>query len=105
MDLLDFESVKKATHEILTREGSNGRLDIPFNNAGTVARKSAPLSAQQHEYHSCINSLGPFLLTRLLEPILSQTARSAASGSVRVVRPASVMLEMNSPNGGIRREF
>ncbi|KAI0191844.1 hypothetical protein EV127DRAFT_337700, partial [Xylaria flabelliformis] len=105
MDLLDFESVKKAAHEFLTREGSNGRLDILFNNASIVARKSAPLSAQQHEHHVRINSLGPYLLTRLLEPILSQTARNAASGSVRVVRPASVKVEMNSPNGGIRREF
>ncbi|KAI0481277.1 hypothetical protein GGR56DRAFT_629664 [Xylariaceae sp. FL0804] len=115
MDLLDFTSVTSAARQFLAREGARpdgGRLDVLFNNAGTGARRDAPPSAQGHEYHFCINSLGPYLLTRLLEPMLARTAARNATtapheeaGSVRVVWPASIMVEMNSPRGGIRREF
>lgn len=46
-----------------------------------------------------------FLLTRLLMPILSKTAVQALRGSVRVVWPASCLVEMMSPKTGIRKEF
>ncbi|KAI1323453.1 hypothetical protein F5Y16DRAFT_412665 [Xylariaceae sp. FL0255] len=78
MDLLDFATVRKATQEFLDRESPNGRLDVLFNIAGTGGRKNAPLSEQGHEYHFCINSM---------------------------VWAASIRVEMNSPKGGIRREF
>ncbi|GAB1314784.1 hypothetical protein MFIFM68171_04994 [Madurella fahalii] len=83
MDLMDLASVKTAAQQFLGRHP--GRLDILFNNAGTAARKNAPLTAQGNEYHVGINSLGGFLLAKLLTPILSQTAKQAPAGSVRVV--------------------
>ncbi|KAI0534766.1 hypothetical protein GGR58DRAFT_520086 [Xylaria digitata] len=102
MDLMDLHSVKRAAQAFQSRES---RLNILFNNAGTGARKDAPLSAQGHEYHFSINVLGGFLLTRLLNPTLSQTARNLPPNSVRVVWPASILVEMMSPKTGINPRF
>ncbi|KAI0010788.1 hypothetical protein F4779DRAFT_576125 [Xylariaceae sp. FL0662B] len=104
MDLEDFASVQSAAHEFLQREGPDGRLDVLFNNAGTGGRKDAPF-IQGNEYHFTTNTLGPFLLARLLTPILSRTAEGSAPGSVRVVWPASLLVENGSPKGGVREEF
>lgn len=76
-----------------------------FNNAGTGGRKNAPLGAQGNEYHFTTNTLGPFLLARLLTPILSSTARRSPPGSVRVVWAASLLVETGSPKSGVRQEF
>lgn len=93
MDLEDFASVQKAAHEFLEHKGSDGRLDVLFNNAGTGGRKDAPLGVQGNEYHFTTNTLGPFLLARLLTPILSRTAERSTPGSVRVVWPASLLVD------------
>ena len=105
MDLTDLTTVKAAAQQFLELEGPHGRLDILFNNAGTGARRNAPPCHQGHEYHFCINSIGPYLLTRLLMPILSQTAKSSPQNTVRVVWPASILIEMMAPETGIRKEF
>lgn len=111
VDLIDFASVRSAAQQFLEREGGGGgRLDVLFNNAGTGAWKNAPASRQGHEYHFTVNSLGSFLLTRLLMPIMTKTAAVATAGqspcgSVRVVWAASCLVEMMSPQGGIRKEF
>lgn len=76
-----------------------------FNNAGTGGRKNAPLGVQGNEYHFTTNTLGPFLLARLLSPILSSTAKRSPKGSVRVVWPASLLVETGSPKGGVREDF
>ncbi|ETS76418.1 hypothetical protein PFICI_11805 [Pestalotiopsis fici W106-1] len=105
MDLMDFATVRAAAHKFLELEGPNGRLDILFNNAGTGALKNAPSSRQGLEYHFVVNSLGPYLLTRLLTPILTKTAQSCPKDSVRVVWPASILVEMGSPKEGIQKKF
>ncbi|KAK6222394.1 hypothetical protein LQW54_001094 [Pestalotiopsis sp. IQ-011] len=105
MDLLDSATVKAATQKFLEMEGPDGRLDVLFNNAGTGALKNAPPSRQGHEHHFAINSLGPYLLTRLLTPILTRTAKSCPKDSVRVIWPASILVEMMSPQEGIRKKF
>lgn len=102
MDLMDLATVKAAAQEFLAAEE---RLDALFNNAGTGATKNAPLTAQGHEYHFGTNCLGGFLLARLLTPILSRTAKQAPANAVRVVWPASCLVEMMTPEGGIRLEF
>ncbi|KAJ4397492.1 hypothetical protein N0V93_001722 [Gnomoniopsis smithogilvyi] len=107
MDLNDFETVKSAALEFLDREGSEGRLDVLFNNAGTGGRKNAPKGAQGYEYHMTINVLGGFILTQHLLPILTRTAAlpGSSTGSVRVVCPASVLVEMGSPKSGIHQDW
>ncbi|GAW24050.1 hypothetical protein ANO14919_136290 [Xylariales sp. No.14919] len=105
MDLLDLASVKRATKDFLSREGPCGRLDVLFDNAGTGALKNAPSSPQGHEYHFSINVLGGFLLTLLLAPIISRTACNLPPNSVRVVWSASVMVDMMSPESGIKPQF
>ncbi|KAK4458710.1 hypothetical protein QBC42DRAFT_19699 [Cladorrhinum samala] len=102
MDLIDLATVKAAAHEFLAAEE---RLDALFNNAGTGATKKAPLTAQGHEYHFGTNCLGGFLLARLLTPVLSKTAKQAPASAVRVVWPASCLVDMMTPEGGIRPEF
>ncbi|KAI2781146.1 hypothetical protein F4815DRAFT_444693 [Daldinia loculata] len=51
--------------------------------------------------------MGAFLLTRLLTPILSKTASSSplTRGSVRVVRPASILVDTTSPKSGICTDY
>ncbi|KAG8167129.1 hypothetical protein KVR01_002818 [Diaporthe batatas] len=105
MDLMDLESVKGAALEFLDREGPDGRLDVLFNNAGTGARKNAPKSAQGHEYHMTTNTLGSFVLTQHLLPILSRTASSSPAGTVRVIWAASILVEMNAPPSGVSKEW
>ncbi|KAI1655510.1 NAD(P)-binding protein [Daldinia decipiens] len=105
MDMIDFESVKNAAQQFLALEGSDGRLDVLFNNAGTGARKNAPRTPQGHEYHFATNSIGHHLLTRLLAPIMSRTAKKSPKDTVRVVWAASVLVDVMSPRGGIRKEY
>ncbi|KJZ72356.1 hypothetical protein HIM_08282 [Hirsutella minnesotensis 3608] len=105
MDLTDLETVKAAAQDFIERQGPDGRLDVLFNNAGTAARPKAPATRQGHEYHFGVNSLGGFLLARLLTPILARTAKLAPASSVRVVWPASCLVEMMTPDNGIRSEF
>ncbi|KAK8036277.1 NAD(P)-binding protein [Apiospora rasikravindrae] len=105
VDLLDFATVQAAAQQFLQCEGPNGRLDVLFNNAGTGAVSNAPKSKQGCEYHFCVNSIGAHLLTRLLMPMLSKTAAQNPKDTVRVVWPASMLVEMMSPKDGIRKTF
>lgn len=107
MDLMDFDTIKVAAQEILDRQGSDGRLDVLFNNAGLGGRKNAPAGRQGHEYHMTTNDIGAFLLTKLLTPLLSKTAARtpSARGSVRVVWPASLLVDTGSPKSGIRKNY
>jgi retinol dehydrogenase-12 len=48
------------------------------------------------------NCIGPFLFTRLLHPILVTTAASSPHpGAVRVLWAASVVVDLQSPKGGL----
>lgn len=104
VDLADLVTVRTAGQAFLDREGQDGRLDVLFNNAGTAARAHAPPSKQGHEYHFSINVLGGFLLSRLLAPFLSRTARKSPTGCIRVIWPASIMVDA-APKSGIRHSF
>lgn len=105
MDLMDFGTVKSAALEFLDREGPDGRLDVLFNNAGTGGRKNAPKGVQGHEYHITANTLGSYVLTQHLLPILSRTASRSLPGTVRVVWAASLLVETGAPPSGISKEW
>ena len=57
--------------------------------------------AQGHELQLVTNTLGPFILSQCLLPLLKKTAASAPAGSVRVTWPGSVGVDVFSPTGGV----
>lgn len=97
MDLEDLASVQAAAKEFVSKES---RIDVLFNNAG-VAHHPHRKTKQGIEIHLGINSVGHFLLTKLLLPLLTITAKSCPPNSIRVVWPASIMCETTAPKGGV----
>ncbi len=84
-DLASLDAVRALAEQILEREE---RLDVLVNNAGLgPASPDAPgrrESADGHELRFAVNYLAPFLLSRLLEPLL------AASAPARIVNVTSL---------------
>jgi retinol dehydrogenase-12 len=112
VDLSDMTSVRSAAEHFLEQES---RLDVLVNNAGVMqppagskskqVRAGSPvgfvwLTAQGYDLEMGTNVLGPFLLTRLLQPLLRKTAASMPAGSVRCVWVSS-MIAIGTPKGGI----
>lgn len=64
------------------------RIDLLFNNAGGV-RDARYISAEGTEETFSANHLAPFLLTRDLMPLLTDTAARSAPGAVRVLATSS----------------
>lgn len=58
--------------------------------------------AQGIELQYQTNILGPFLLTKLLLPILKKTAQTEPKGSVRVSWAGSLAVVVQSPTGGVQ---
>ncbi|KAK3704890.1 short-chain alcohol dehydrogenase [Vermiconidia calcicola] len=100
VDLADLTTVKPAVDEFTKKES---RLDVLTNNAGVMVPPVGSLSAQKHELQVATNVLGPFLLTKLLTPLLEGTAAlsDTAPGSVRVTWAGSLGVEVLSPKGGV----
>lgn len=82
LDLADLSTIKASADEFLAKES---RLDVLFNNAGVMMPAPGTKTAQGYELQLGVNNVGTFMLTRLLTPILVQTAKTAPSNSVRVV--------------------
>ncbi|KAJ9297093.1 hypothetical protein DTO271G3_4854 [Paecilomyces variotii] len=94
LSLDDLTTIKPAVEKFTATES---RLDILFNNAGVSNPPKGSISAQGHELQMATNCLGPYLLTRLLLPILQQTAREAPSASVRVIWTSSIVVDLSTP--------
>lgn len=60
-------------------------------------------TAQGYELQIGTNNLGPFLFTKLLTPILVKTAKTAPTGTVRVVWVSSSAVEF-APKGGVEMD-
>lgn len=95
VDLADLKSVKAAAERFLASET---RLNVLFNNAGVMApdNKHVEKTAQGYENQLGVNCLAPFLLTKLLMPILLATAagKEVWTNEVRVVFVSSFAAEM-----------
>lgn len=92
LDLADLGTIKSTVKRFLELET---KLHVLFNNAGVMSPAGdIALTAQGHELHVGVNCLGPFLLTQLLTPLLSSTAKSEPPGTVRVVWVASSASEL-----------
>lgn len=98
IDLSDLSTIKSSVNEFLTKES---QLHILINNAGIVDPPPGMISPQGIDIRFATNILGPFLLTKLLHPILHSTTKVSEEGDVRVSWAGSMGLEMMTPKGGM----
>ncbi|KAF3003771.1 hypothetical protein E8E13_009981 [Curvularia kusanoi] len=101
LDLNDLRGIKSSAEEFLSKEK---RLDVLFNNAGVMMPPQGSKTTQGFELQLGTNCLAPFLFTKLLTPMLVQTAKSSPAGSVRVVWVSSSAAEVVAPLGGLDME-
>lgn len=71
IDLADLSSVRRFADEVKARFQ---RLDLLMNNAGTLATK-LQTTADGLERTVAVNYVGPYLLTRLLLPLMGEGSR------------------------------
>lgn len=95
LDLTSFESIAEAAKAFKSKEK---RLDILINNAGIMA---VPYSTTKEGYEIQFgtNHVGHALLTKLLMPVLLETAKQPGA-DVRIVNVSS-MGHLMAPSGGI----
>lgn len=98
LDLDDLSTIKKTVTEFL---GKENRLNILWNNAGVMVPPQGSKTKQGYEKQLGTNNLAPFLLTKLLTPILQETAKVEPVGSVRVIWVASSAAANFAPRGGV----
>jgi retinol dehydrogenase 12 len=97
LDLGDLTTIKASAQEFLNKES---RLDVLFNNAGVMTPPQGSKTAQGYELQLGTNNIGTFLFTKLLTPILVETAKSSLPGSVRVIWVSSSGAELLGPKPG-----
>ncbi|KAL9115766.1 MAG: hypothetical protein Q9227_000134 [Pyrenula ochraceoflavens] len=103
LDLSDMSSIKSAAANFLAQQN---RLDVLVNNAGVspvpdiVVMLKGTNDPNHHEIHLRTNCVGPCLLYNLLLPVLTKTASSSSTASVRVLWTASVAVHVNAPKRG-----
>lgn len=105
VDLSDLSSIKPAVADFLRRNES-GKLHWLNNNAGVMVPPPNSTGAQGHDLQYVTNIYGPFLLTKLLLPILRDTAKAEAksgapNGTVRVSWAGSTASYMSVPRNGV----
>jgi len=98
LELDNLASIKASAQEFLRQET---KLHVLWNNAGVMVPPQESKTKQGYELQLGTNCLGHFLFTKLLTPILVETARTAAKDSVRVAWVSSVAVNMTSPKGGV----
>jgi NAD(P)-dependent dehydrogenase (short-subunit alcohol dehydrogenase family) len=92
LDLSDLNSVKEAVEIFKSKES---KLDVLWNNAGVSLPPVGSKSGQGYELQMATNCLGPFLLTKLLLPLLETAAKKASEGTVRVVWTSSQIVDLS----------
>lgn len=101
LDLDDLATIKPTAETFLAE---NDRLDVLWNNAGVMVPPQGSKTKQGYEKQLGTNNVAPFLLTKLLHPILAKTASTAPKDSVRVVWVSSSGAEVYSPKGGVEMD-
>ena len=82
LDLDDLTTIKSSAEEFLRKEK---RLDVLWTNAGVMIPPQGSKTKQGYELQLGTNNVAPFLFTKLLTPILVDTAKSLRPASIRVV--------------------
>lgn len=98
VDLGNLTTISPCVSDFLSKES---RLDVLFNNAGVSRQPPGSVTAQGHEVHMGTNCLGPYLLTKLLLLILTETAKTAPPNTVRIVFATSGIVDLAGPPGGV----
>ncbi|KAH7200768.1 hypothetical protein BKA60DRAFT_174654 [Fusarium oxysporum] len=101
LDFDDLTSIQASANALKSKTLS---IDVLINNAGIMVPPAGSVSTQGYELQLSTNCLGPFLFTKLLTPVLAQTAKSAPPGRTRVVWVSSSAAELLSPTGGIEMD-
>ncbi|EPE24219.1 NAD(P)-binding Rossmann-fold containing protein [Glarea lozoyensis ATCC 20868] len=101
LDLSDLTTINSSAQEFLDREK---RLDVLWNNAGVMVPPQGSTTKQGYEMQIGTNNVAPFLFTKLLTPLLIETAKTASPGSVRVVWVSSSAAARFSPEGGVEMD-
>src|SRR5262245_51341432 len=100
--LADFSSLDEARRLAEAIEAKHGRLELLINNAGigstTRGKMERETSRDGHELRFAVNYLAPFLLTRLLLPLVLKSAPArivnvASAGQQRIDNPGGRALE------------
>jgi retinol dehydrogenase-12 len=98
LDLDDLSGIKASAESFLAKES---RLHVLFNNAGVMIPPQGSTTKQGYELQLGTNCVAPFLFTKLLTPILLETAKTEAEGGVRVVWVSSSASQVTAPAGGV----
>ena len=98
LDLDDLSSIKGSAEEFLSKES---KLNVLWNNASVMVPPQGSKTKQGYEKQLGTNTLAPFLFTKLLTPVLQQTAKTEPEGSVRVVWVSSSAAAVCSPPNGV----
>ncbi|QRW14046.1 short chain dehydrogenase [Ceratobasidium sp. AG-Ba] len=99
LDLGDLQSVRLAATQFLQQES---RLHCLFNNGGVYAPPLSEVTVEGYDLQFGTNVLGHYLFTKLLIPIMIDTAKNSpcAKGFARIINTSSV-LHFFAPSGGV----
>ena len=99
IDLSDLTTIKPAAEKFLA---SSTKLHWLNQNAGVMVPPKGSKGAQGMDITYQTNIVGPFLLTKLLLPVLKSTAASEPKSSVRVSWAGSLAVVLMSPKQGVQ---
>ncbi|KAI2619040.1 NAD(P)-binding protein [Hypomontagnella submonticulosa] len=94
LDLADLSTIKPAVNAFVAKEQ---RLDVLMNNAGVMYPPKGSVDIHGNELQVGTNCLGPYLLYQLLVPLLTKTAASSPTASVRVAWAGSIAIQVAAP--------
>lgn len=98
LTLDDLTTIKDSVNVFRSKET---KLDVLINNAGVSQPPLGSVSKQDIELQLATNCLGPFLLTKLLQPLLCAAVPGSVPGTVRVVWTSSQVAKLSSPPEGM----
>ncbi|KAL5333963.1 hypothetical protein BJX70DRAFT_37597 [Aspergillus crustosus] len=97
LDLSDLTTIKKSADDFLSKES---QLHVLWNNAGVMIPPQGSKTKQGYELQLGTNNIGPHFFTKLLYPLLAQTAKQSPADTVRVVWVSSDAIS-RAPKGVI----
>lgn len=82
---VDFQDLTTIKPAVATFAAQESKIDVLWNNAGIAGAPAGTKTKQNYELVLGTNCLGPYLLTKLLMPLIHVAAKPSATDSVRYV--------------------